>query len=204
MTELIFDDNTQTGGSIGTYLAYNHDGTPLSGWQVNTTGATFFYTPILADVNRDGILDISGGGSQTTSSNIYLWNTGVPFNPPKIYNPIWQYNARHNGVFGDNPLVGIEPVSGSIPNEFNLYQNYPNPFNPSTKIRFDIPSGNNSKVNISVYNSLGEIVSVLLNTQLTYGSYEVNWNASSFSSGVYFYRISAGEFTMVKKMMLIK
>src|SRR4030095_6491845 len=65
MTELIFDDNSSTGG-FGKYLAYNHDGTQTSGWPISTSGTTFFYTPVLFDVNRNGILDISGGSSATS------------------------------------------------------------------------------------------------------------------------------------------
>lgn len=203
MTELIFDDNTQTAG-VGKYLAYNHDGTPLSGWSVNTQGTTFFYTPVLADVNRDGILDISGGGSATTVSTIYLWNTGISFNQQKIYNPMWQYNARHNGVYGDNPLTGIQPVCCGTATSFSLLQNYPNPFNPATKIKFGIPPGDNSVVNLTVYDVLGRQLSELVNERLNTGLYEIEWNASALPSGVYFYKITAGDYIDTKKMMLVK
>lgn len=139
--ELIVDDNTTSGGR-GKYLAFNHNGTPVAGWDVNVDGTTMFSTPMLGDLNRDGILDISGSGgvfSNPAYTYVYLWNTGVTFTANRIIIPMFQYNSRHNGVYGDNPLVGIEPVSGFIPKDFSLSQNYPNPFNPSTKIKFSIP-----------------------------------------------------------------
>ncbi|MCI0449167.1 MAG: T9SS type A sorting domain-containing protein [Chlorobi bacterium] len=203
MTELIFDDNTSIGG-LGKYLAYNHDGTPVNGWPITTQGTSFFYTPMLFDVNRNGILDISGGSNLTTSSStIYLWNTGMNYNPSRIYVRMWQYNPRHNGVFGDtNIVVSITRISSNVPEEFNLYQNYPNPFNPSAKIRFDVP--NNRNVTLKIYNSLGKEVNILINQSLSSGTYETFWNAQNQPSGVYFYKLTAGDYSVTKKMILVK
>jgi hypothetical protein len=207
--ELICDDNTQTGGR-GKYLAFNHDGSPLAGWDVQTSGATFFSMPMLGDVNRDGILDIAGSGGVTSpaTTNLYLWNTGVTYTATKITIPMWQYNSRHNGVYGDNPLVGIEPVSQSIPKDFSLMQNYPNPFNPVTKIKFSIAGAkagfNNVYTKLTVYDVLGKKVSELVNQELKAGEYEVEFNASNIPSGVYFYELNAGGYKMTNKMVLVK
>ena len=207
--ELICDDNTQTGGR-GKYLAFNHDGTPVAGWDVNTSGATFFTTPMLGDVNRDGILDIAGAGCVTSpaTANIYLWNTGATFNANKITIPMWQYNSRHNGVYGDNPLVGIEPVSNIMPKDFELKQNYPNPFNPVTKIRFSIPgAGSGSRsvfIKLKVFDISGKTVAQLINNELAPGEYETEFNASQLSSGIYFYELSAGGMKLTNKMVLVK
>ena len=98
-------------------------------------------------------------------------------------------------------------ISNLIPEKFNVYQNYPNPFNPSTKIKFDIPSGLNgsdSKVRLSVYNSLGKEIAELVNENLGAGSYETEFDASDFSSGVYFYKIETDNFSQTKSMFLIK
>ncbi|NOS83670.1 MAG: T9SS type A sorting domain-containing protein [Ignavibacteria bacterium] len=208
--ELICDDNTQTGGR-GKYLAFNHDGTPVSGWVVNTSGSTFFSTPMLGDVNCDGILDISGAGCVTVSpqsANIYLWNTGSTYTANRVVIPMWQYNSRHNGVYGDNPLVGITPVSNTIPKNFELKQNYPNPFNPVTKIRFSI-AGVNSGLNsiftkLTVYDVSGKTVTQLINSELAPGEYEADFNASGLSSGIYFYELSAGGMKLTNKMVLVK
>jgi hypothetical protein len=117
---------------------------------------------------------------------------------------MWQYNCRHNGVFGDNPLVGITPVSNSIPIKPSLYQNYPNPFNPSTKIKFDVPAGTFSNTIISIYDVLGKKAAEILNEKLTAGTYEIEWNASAYPSGVYFYKLVSGEYSVTKKMILTK
>jgi photosystem II stability/assembly factor-like uncharacterized protein len=98
--------------------------------------------------------------------------------------------------------LGIQPVDPSVPVTFNLFQNYPNPFNPSTKIKFDIPKI--SKVKLSVYDALGREIETLVNESLQPGTYEVNWNAGRLSSGIYFYKLFTNDFSMVKKMSLIK
>lgn len=99
-------------------------------------------------------------------------------------------------------FIGIEPISSSIPADYSLSQNYPNPFNPNTKIKFTIPSL--SSVKLAVYDLLGREVESLVNSQLTPGIYKVNWNAAKFSSGIYMYRLVTNDFSMVKKMSLIK
>jgi len=99
-------------------------------------------------------------------------------------------------------LLAIKPVSNEIPNEFRLYNNYPNPFNPVTKIRFDIPEA--GTVTVKVFDIAGREAAVLVNSELKAGRYELPFDASSLSSGVYFYKISAGGFTDTKKMMLVK
>jgi hypothetical protein len=206
MTELIVDDNTTSQSGTGQYLAYHNDGTPVSGWPIITQGTTFFNMPCLLDINNNGILDMVGAATVgTTNANVYLWNTGAVYNPSKIYIPMWQYNTRHNGVFGDTDPLGINPVSSEIPAKFKLYQNYPNPFNPSTKIKFDIASFTKGRlVNLTIYDMLGREVATLINSELNPGTYEINWNASNFSTGVYLYKIIAGDWTDIKKMVLVK
>src|SRR4030095_9595706 len=88
------------------------------------------------------------------------------------------------------------------PLEFNLHQNYPNPFNPVTQINYDIPK--EASVNITVFDALGREVSVLVNKFQKTGKYAVVFDASEFTSGVYFYKITAGELTDTKKLVLIK
>lgn len=89
-----------------------------------------------------------------------------------------------------------------LPTEYSLHQNYPNPFNPSTTIRFDLVEPQN--VTMKVYNSLGQEVMNLVNEYYNAGSHEVTLNASSLSSGAYFYRMTAGKYSSIKSLMLVK
>lgn len=99
-------------------------------------------------------------------------------------------------------LVGIEQLSSEVPNSFLLSQNYPNPFNPVTNIEFAIPIA--AFVKLMVYDISGREMETLLNQNMTAGTYKADWDASGYSSGVYFYRFEAAGYSDVKKMMLVK
>jgi len=104
-------------------------------------------------------------------------------------------------------LIGIKIISSEVPVKFELYQNYPNPFNPTTKIKFDIPSevrSRNFEVRLVIYDLLGKEVTSLVNGELKPGTYEVEWNASDFPNGVYFYRLTGEGFSESKKLIFIK
>ncbi len=98
--------------------------------------------------------------------------------------------------------TSVQNLSDELPDDFQLSQNYPNPFNPSTNINFSIPKS--GYVNLEIYDITGERVAVLVSEELTAGSYNYSWDASSLSSGIYFYKITSGAFTDIKKMILIK
>jgi len=100
-----------------------------------------------------------------------------------------------------SPVVTVVE-NGFAPQEFALFQNYPNPFNPSTRISYTIPKRDN--LSIKIFNLLGSEVAELINGEIEAGSYDIDFNASSLSSGVYFYRLQAGNFVETKKMILIK
>ena len=95
-----------------------------------------------------------------------------------------------------------EEIINLLPTGYSLSQNYPNPFNPSTRFRYSVPQS--SKVVIKVFDILGKEITTLMNEQKLAGTYELTWNASNLPSGVYFYRLNAGEFTETKKMILLK
>lgn len=99
-------------------------------------------------------------------------------------------------------IIGINTISSEIPKDFQLSQNYPNPFNPSTNIQFQVSI--TQFVELKVYDALSKEVCMLVNEQLKPGTYDVNWNAVDFPSGIYFYRLNAGIFLETKKMILIK
>jgi len=89
-----------------------------------------------------------------------------------------------------------------IPTVFNLEQNYPNPFNPSTTIKFSLPEA--SGVSLTIYNTLGQKVEELVNTNLEAGWYNYQWNAGSIASGIYIYELKTDKFISTKKMILMK
>ena len=90
----------------------------------------------------------------------------------------------------------------SVPTDFTLEQNYPNPFNPSTTIKYQIPEL--SFVTLKVYDVLGSKIITLVSEEKPFGNYEVEFNAATLPSGVYFYRLHSGSFVETKKMVLIK
>lgn len=98
--------------------------------------------------------------------------------------------------------IGINPISSEIPEHFSLSQNYPNPFNPNTKIKIQISKL--SKVKLIVYDALGRQIETLVNEQLNPGTYEVDFDGSKYSSGIYFYKLVTDGFSDTKKMVLVK
>jgi hypothetical protein len=141
-------------------------------------------------------------------ANLLLLSDSIPGCYP--YNPgNGQSNAKFMFVRIEIPrTTGINNISSNTPGEYKLYQNYPNPFNPSANIRYQIT--NNIFVNLKVYDILGKEVATLVNEKQSPGTYEVTFDArlhgqgSSLSSGIYFYKLEAGNFSDIKRMVLIK
>ncbi len=98
--------------------------------------------------------------------------------------------------------VGINPISLTIPDNFSLLQNYPNPFNPNTVISFQLPAA--GFTSLKVFDNNGREVSELVNENLNAGEYKINFNAGSFPSGVYYYKLTSENFSETKKMILVK
>lgn len=129
-------------------------------------------------------------GYETTVKEIYISNT----------------NAI--ALISMKSVLAVSGESNTAPKNFCLYQNYPNPFNPSTTIQIEIPLSKGTRgmtpVSLKIYNVLGKEASVLVNEELTPGTYKVTWDASDFPSGVYFYNLIAGDYKESKKMVLMK
>lgn len=130
-------------------------------------------------------------------------------------NPTFTYKITIAGTYNyvcvphSPEMSGIIQVSPSsvtqlteLVNGYELSQNYPNPFNPVTNINFSIPASSN--VILKVYNGTGQEVETLVNGKLNAGAYRVDWNASNFTSGIYFYKIQANDFAVTRKMLLVK
>jgi len=98
--------------------------------------------------------------------------------------------------------TSIASEAERLPSGFQLMQNYPNPFNPNTTIQFQMPIG--AHVEIHIYNALGEQITTLFNGYLPDGLHSFKFVAGNFPSGIYFYKIEGGEFTAIRKMLLLK
>jgi hypothetical protein len=115
-----------------------------------------------------------------------------------------------NIVKVSNLPVGVEDEDNFVADAFSLEQNYPNPFNPSTSIRYTISSVISSgakqsqMVTLKVYDVIGNEVAILVNEEKPSGSYEVKFDASELSSGIYFYKLQAGSLVETKKMILLR
>jgi len=136
------------------------------------------------------------GNGNSNSEKHYSYTDKNPIGGSKFYYRLKQLDV--NGKYKYSKEIEVEV----IPVNYALYQNYPNPFNPNTKIKYQLPK--ESRVEIKVYNILGAEVMKLLDAQKEPGIYEVTLNAQNLPSGIYIYRIIAGTFSEVKKMVLMK
>jgi hypothetical protein len=181
-------------GQFAYRMSYVSKGT-TSDTVIYTSGFSFPFT-------SRTIVSSNINSATTTAPDVSGFRTG----PAAFGGGIAFVGAGQNRIFYDgsnvSPVVGISNNGGEVPNAFSLSQNYPNPFNPTTNIKFAIPEA--SYVTLKVYDMLGREVASLVSQEMTSGSYTVDWNAANFTSGVYFYKISAGNFTDTKRMVLVK
>ncbi len=159
---------------------------------------TSIYSNTAGDGGIDDITGLEGFGR-------YLRILGIAKNSTDS-----GYVVNEIEVYATSGITGVESGNTIIPDEFSLDQNYPNPFNPSTSIEYSIPSsfGENEQVKLSVLDILGREVAVLVDENQSPGNYNVNFNADlingGLSSGIYFYNLDAGNYSTVRKMILMK
>ena len=190
---------------------------PLLSWDANSEPEVSKYNVYMQE-NYNGWNLV---GSSTSTSYEDVGVTTTYRHGDDIYYKITAVNI-HDKVPGDDDEYELESdysntveiearleknikegeIVEDMPKEYALNSNYPNPFNPTTQISYQIP--NDGFVNLTVYNSLGQEIAALVNKQQSIGRYTVQFNANNLSSGIYFYRIAAGEFNSVKKMLLVR
>ncbi|MEJ2196004.1 MAG: T9SS type A sorting domain-containing protein [Ignavibacteriaceae bacterium] len=157
------------------------------GWSI--TGPSYLFEGSMID-NHDPLASIEFNAINIAVSGTNLTTTGLNVTDVQV-------------DLGSPIIVGVDGEDDyAVPTVYSLSQNYPNPFNPSTTIKFGLPQAGN--VSLVVYDILGGKVAELINSELVAGYHTINFNASKLSSGVYFYRIQAGDFVSVKKLMLLK
>jgi len=192
--------------------AWNNEGSPLPGFPLITVPdlqTNDRFTPCIGDINQDGFVDMI----MTTQDSMIL-SVNYPgniYNPCKSPAPSWRYNRQLNCIalsLDECIPTAVDDIDMPVlPTSYKLSQNYPNPFNPTTTIEYALPSRSN--VTIAVYNLLGQKVRTLIETDKPAGLYKTAWDGTNdknlpVASGLYFYRIKAGDFTASKKMLLLK
>jgi len=185
------------GAEILAWIGYNSENSNPSTWS----------NWILADYNQDV------GGNDEYSQFLSALDTGTYYYASKFQidesdyyyggypNGFWNGTNNVSGVLIVNPVVSVDE-NNIVIFSYTLNQNYPNPFNPTTKISFDIPEIN--FVTIKVFDVLGNEKATLVKEEKSAGKYEVEFDASDLSSGVYFYQLKTGAFIQTKKMLLLK
>ncbi len=198
------------GSSFGSHIDFCAPGEMILGLVYNNLGSTSYWcgtsqaTPMIAGI-ISLLLSVDSSLSYTQIYNILKASARDQIGPPGEDTPGFD-NYFGWGLIDArvalNQINGITPISTEIPASFNLEQNYPNPFNPVTKIKFDISKSGFTK--LYVYDIIGREISILVSEDLIVGKYEVDWNASAYPSGTYFYKLESGNFSEVKKMILVK
>ncbi len=158
--------------------------------------------------------------NSTGTITAWLWSfgddsTSTEQNPTHTYNIADTFSVsltvtgplNSDSLFRENYIIVEDPstvhnLSDALPTEFKLFNNYPNPFNPSTIIKFSLPKA--EFVTLKIYNLLGQELSTLVSEKINSGKYQYNWNAGSLASGVYLYRLQAGEYVKTKKLILVR
>jgi len=182
----------------------------LTSFTANTTGTTVNLTwKTASELNNRGFA-VERRAENGSYTQIAFVDGAVNSLEEKVYNfadanlqaGTYFYRLRQTDLDGSYTVSNEISVEVTVPQEFSLSQNYPNPFNPTTVIKFSTPE--NSNVKLSVFNMLGEEITTLVNGYKEAGSYEVKFDASNLNSGIYLYKIEAGDFVNIKKMMLVK
>ena len=153
-------------------------------------------------------LKTAGMGGFPLGDLYHWWNPAVREGATDYYSAwLAQADEEHQRIntwleTGTDPSTGITEIGGTVPREYQLAQNYPNPFNPTTKIEYTIPIS--GQVSLKVYNTLGQEVATLYNGIQRAGKYQATFNGSGLASGIYLYRLKAGNVSITRKFILMK
>ncbi len=161
----------------------------------------YYYSSIVSSGNNWNKPVAIKSGSNVLYGSI---KPGVQNNGSSDGLAVWFWNDGKDSLWATSNLGPVTSVESSIHvvKDFSLSQNYPNPFNPSTEINYSIPKP--GIVKLTVYNSLGQKLAVLVNKYQQGGKHSINFNAKNLASGIYFYRLQSGSFIQAKKMILLK
>jgi hypothetical protein len=195
-------------GFINTGWTVVYTGTytvPGTGWRYIDLQTPFYWNGqqnLLIEICFDNTSYTSNSTVNSTAVSNMTWHNHLDNSTGCSMTGGSAQSTRPNICMQMNMVVGNMTYSSEIPTVFSLAQNYPNPFNPVTAIKYSVPKQN--LVKLVIYDIIGREVVTLVNEVKHPGNYSVSFDASNLASGVYFYRMVAGDFTDVKKMVLIK
>jgi hypothetical protein len=194
-------------GSAGIVYRSTDDGLT---WNISNTGMGFVTAYSFASAGSDlfagtyqlGVYRSTDGGANWSSYGLSgSVINALAVNGANLFAGVEGGIQRRRTAAGES-LVRLEGSENILPDRFSLEQNYPNPFNPSTKIVYRVDSQQSTV--LKVYDALGQEVATLVNEVQGPGTYTVNWNATGFTSGVYFYRLTAGSYVETRKLVVAK
>ncbi|MBN1634778.1 MAG: T9SS type A sorting domain-containing protein [Ignavibacteria bacterium] len=208
-------NNILFAGARGKILKSTNTG---NNWNVVYTGSYSYYYKCIQMIDNNIGFAISAPFSGSGNYYIYKTTTGgnnwdIQYTTTSLGLFAMHFVNNNIGVVVGGPgvilrtntggvVTNIAKINNEIPNIFSMKQNYPNPFNPTTKIQFDVMKTENIK--ITVFDVAGKELEVLVNERMQPGSYETEWNGEKYASGIFFYRIQAGNYMETKKMVLMK
>jgi phosphatidylserine/phosphatidylglycerophosphate/cardiolipin synthase-like enzyme len=199
---VVLDNNTDTGNEFATL---KNAGVDVLLKASSLTGLLHHkYAVIDADVPSEGNVVVTGSHNWSSSAETANDENTLILHSKRVANLYLQeFKQRYVDAGGSDGIVlSVKPLTAETPTSYELQQNYPNPFNPSTRIQFSIVDVR--IVTVKVYDILGREVATLVNERMNPGVYTVTWNAARLSSGIYFVRLQAGNFTAVRKVALMK
>jgi len=184
----------------------NSGWTAYKGYVLNCGGTIGEITPV--DYQSDkrivmgsgaGNLSVAPGDTQTV---VICQLIAQGINNKNSVTKLKQLSQTAINFYNSNYTIGVQNISTEIPGRFSLFQNYPNPFNPVTNIRYQL--SNSGFVTLKIYDAMGKEVETLVNEKQQAGTYEANFNAANYPSGIYFYKLETNNFSETKKMILVK
>jgi len=172
------------------------------GLQIEIQGLLDQLAMLLPPVGSTGIDVIDSSWTLDQAAGFYNHKFVADDRSGGIHNPQFAYNLLVLSITKNGGVVSVSDDGANLPTEYSLAQNYPNPFNPSTTIEYSLPE--QSTVTITIYDAIGNELEVLFSGSKSPGTHRLNWNASNYASGIYFYKMSSNNFSQVKKMLLLK
>ncbi len=184
--------------TVNPYVKNNGQSLAVENLSINMTSddsaVTYISSPLSINSIAPGVTVLPSGNYTVRVNTNFSGLLSFNF---EIKSGGWSYWKDSKQV-----VVGVEEELNELPTEYLLSQNYPNPFNSSSIIKYSIPKS--SHITLKIFNILGKEITTLVNEEKFVGTYEVNWNAENLTSGVYFYKLQAGEFVQTRKMILLK